>query len=139
MYQGALRINLAKFFRYTGAFLIVVAAGILSYGIGALQTVGWLPGLSSNPFDISSWFDWSSWYGQVIQGVFNVTPTPTWLQFLAWVLYIVVILTVFLRPTAAPAKPPPTPTDTPPSATPPATSDPIEESERTTASERSTR
>src|SRR6185295_289160 len=66
MYQGALRINLAKFFRYTGAFLIVVAAGILSYGIGALQTVGWLPGLSAKAFDISTWFNWSSWYGEVI-------------------------------------------------------------------------
>ena len=44
MYAGAIRINLAKFFKYTGVFLIVVAAGILSYGIGALQTVGWLPG-----------------------------------------------------------------------------------------------
>src|SRR4051812_4932748 len=70
IFQGALRLNLAKFFRYTGAFLVVVAAGILSYGVGALQTVGWLPGLTSRPFDISSWFDWSSWYGQVIQGVF---------------------------------------------------------------------
>ena len=45
MYAGAVRINLAKFFKYTGVFLIVVAAGVLSYGIGALQTVGWLPGL----------------------------------------------------------------------------------------------
>ena len=81
MYAGAVRINLAKFFKYTGAFLIVVAAGILSYGIGALQTVGWLPGLANRAFDISSWFDWSSWYGEVIQGVFNVTPTPTVLQF----------------------------------------------------------
>ena len=53
MYRGAVRINLAKFFKYTGVFLIVVAAGILSYGIGALQTVGWLPGLSAKAFDIS--------------------------------------------------------------------------------------
>src|SRR3954469_18987496 len=30
MYMGALRINLAKFFTWTGAFLVVVAAGILS-------------------------------------------------------------------------------------------------------------
>ena len=102
MYRGALRINLAKFFKYTGAFLVVVAAGILSYGVGALQTVGWLPGLSSRPFDVSSWFDWSSWYGQVIQGVFNVTPTPTWVQFTGWVLYLVVVLALFLRPTRAP-------------------------------------
>ena len=102
MYVGAVRINLAKFFTYTGAFLIVVAAGILSYGIGALQTVGWLPGLAHKAFDISSWFNWSSWYGEVIQGIFNVTPTPTVLQFAAWLAYLVIVLALFLRPIASP-------------------------------------
>src|SRR3954471_17393222 len=135
MYKGALRINLAKFFSYTGAFLVVVAAGILSYGIGALQTVGWLPGLSSRPFDISSWFDWSSWYGQVVQGVFNVTPTPTWLEFIAWVLFLVVVLVVFLRPTKAPVKP----ADTPPAGASPASSAVTSSSEPSTTPERSTR
>jgi high-affinity iron transporter len=135
MYRGALRINLAKFFSYTGAFLVVVAAGILSYGIGALQTVGWIPGLSSRAFDISSWFDWSSWYGQVIEGVFNVTPTPTWLQFLGWTLYLVIVLVVFLRPTKAPAKP----ADTPPPGTPGVGSDLTPEPEPSTTSERSSR
>jgi high-affinity iron transporter len=105
MYAGAVRINLAKFFKYTGVFLIVVAAGILSYGIGALQTVGWLPGLSAEAFDISAWFDWSSWYGEIIQGVFNITPTPTVLQLAAWLAYLVIVLTIFVRPTKAPAKP----------------------------------
>jgi high-affinity iron transporter len=109
MYAGAVRINLAKFFKYTGAFLIVVAAGILSYGIGALQTVGWLPGLGEKAFDISTWFNWSSWYGEIIQGVFNVTPTPTVLQLAAWLTYLIVVLTIFLRPTKAPAKSDPSP------------------------------
>jgi high-affinity iron transporter len=109
MYAGAVCINLANFFKYTGAFLIVVAAGILSYGIGALQTVGWLPGLGEKAFDISTWFNWSSWYGEIIQGVFNVTPTPTVLQLAAWLTYLVVVLTIFLRPTKAPAKPDPSP------------------------------
>jgi high-affinity iron transporter len=104
MYAGAVRINLTKFFRYTGVLLIVVAAGILSYGIGALQTVGWLPGLSNRAFDISSWFDWSAWYGEVIQGVFNVTPTPTVLQLVCWLTYLVVILALFLRPSSGARK-----------------------------------
>lgn len=108
MYAGAIRINLAKFFTYTGVFLVIVAAGILSYGIGALQTVGWLPGLSTRAFDVSSWFNWSAWYGEVIQGVFNVTPTPTVLQFVCWLAYLVIVLAVFLRPTKAPAKRPET-------------------------------
>jgi len=106
MYAGAVRINLHKFFRYTGIFLIIVAAGILSYGIGALQTVGWLPGLGARAFDITAWFDWSSWYGSLIQGVFNVTPTPTLLQLAAWLTYLAVILGLFLRPAPTlPARP----------------------------------
>jgi len=109
MYIGAVRINLAKFFKYTGVFLIVVAAGILSYGIGALQTVDWLPGLSHRAFDISSWFNWSSWYGEIIQGVFNVTPTPTVLQLAGHLAYIVIVLALFLRPIAAAPKRPSSP------------------------------
>ncbi len=99
MYAGAVRINLAKFFSYTGVFLILVAAGVLSYGIGALQTVGWLPGLSTRAFDISAGFNWSAWYGEIIQGVFNITPTPTVLQLICWLAYVVIVLALFLRPT----------------------------------------
>jgi high-affinity iron transporter len=109
MYAGAVRINLQKFFKYTGVFLIVVAAGVLSYGLGALQTVGWLPGLRSRAFYIADWFDWSSWYGQIIQGVFNITPTPTVLQLVGWLTYLAVVLTLFLRP-AAVARPNPSST-----------------------------
>ena len=98
IYIGAVRIDLGKFFRYTGAFLIVVAAGILSYGIGALQTVGWLPVAVGRAFDISSWFNWSSWYGEIIQGVFNITPTPTVLQLVCWLTYLTVVLGLFLKP-----------------------------------------
>jgi len=98
MYAGAVRINLTKFFKYTGAFLVVVAAGILSYGIGALQTVGWLPGLGAKAFDISGAFNWASWYGEVLRGVLNFTPTPTVLQFVAWLAYLCVVLALFLKP-----------------------------------------
>jgi high-affinity iron transporter len=78
-------------------FLIIVAAGILSYGIGALQTVGWLPGHNHRAFDVTAALDWSAWYGQILQGVFNVTPTPTVLQLLAWLTYLVVVVALFLR------------------------------------------
>jgi high-affinity iron transporter len=134
MYAGAVRINLAKFFTYTGAFLIVVAAGILSYGIGALQTVGWLPGLANRAFDISSWFNWSAWYGEVIQGVFNVTPTPTVLQFAAWVAYLVIVLALFLRPVRKRALP----NDAPSPDSAPSRSSPNPEPEPAITSERST-
>ncbi|WP_433654549.1 iron uptake transporter permease EfeU [Nocardia sp. CA-128927] len=101
MYLGAVRINFATFFKYTGALLIVVAAGILAYGIRALQTVDWLPGLASKAFDISSWYSMSSWYGTVAAGIFNFRADPTVLQVIGWVLYLVVVLFLFLRPVPA--------------------------------------
>ncbi|KAA8885609.1 iron transporter [Nocardia colli] len=115
MYLGAVQINFATFFKYTGALLVVVAAGILAYGIRALQTVDWLPGLAQNAFDISSWFSMSSWYGTVAQGIFNFRADPTVLQVVAWVLYVVVVLFLFLRPVSAASLNrgnPRTPTDT---------------------------
>lgn len=95
MYLGAVRINLAKFFTYTGVFLVVVAAGILAYSVHAFQAMGWLPGLSNYAFHLD-WFDQSSWYGTVLGGIFNVTPEPTVLQLVAWTGYLVIVLPLFL-------------------------------------------
>ncbi|MFC9517725.1 iron uptake transporter permease EfeU [Nocardiaceae bacterium NPDC056970] len=116
LYVGAVRIDFARFFRYTGAFLVVVAAGILAYGVRALQIAGWLPGGSTVAFDISSAFDTSSWYGTVLQGIFNFRPDPTVLQAVAWVAYLVIVMPLFLRPVKPKATAPhtdPTPTGDP--------------------------
>ncbi|EGD56355.1 iron uptake transporter permease EfeU [Gordonia neofelifaecis] len=91
LYKGAIAINFTKFFTYTGYFLIVVAAGILSYGVRALQVYGWLPGLDNIAFDISSWYDQSAWYGVILQGIFNFRPEPTVLQVVAWVGYVAIV------------------------------------------------
>lgn len=103
IYQGAIRLDLRLFFIYTGVFLIFVAAGILTYGIGALQTVGWLPGHGAVAFDISEGYDASSWYGTVLGGIFNFRPDPTVLQVVAWVVYVAVVLTIFCRRQLTPA------------------------------------
>jgi len=108
LYFGAIRINFAAFFKYTGIFLIFVAAGILAYGVRALQIAGVLPGGSNVAFDITGSYDASSWYGTVLAGILNFRPDPTVLQVVAWVVYVVVVLTLFLRPTRArpPTSPP---------------------------------
>jgi high-affinity iron transporter len=105
-YKGALRINLATFFRWTGAVLIVVAAGVLSYGVHDLQEAGILPGLNSLAFDVSGAVPPDSWYGTLLRGTVNFTPSTTWLQAIAWVLYIVPVFVLFLRPARPPVTAP---------------------------------
>ncbi len=98
IYKGAVRINLGVFFRWTGILLIVVAAGILSYGIHDLQEAAFLPGLTTLAFDVSHVIDPGSWYATLLKGIFNFTPATTVFQAVAWVLYVGIVLTLFLRP-----------------------------------------
>ncbi|RDG39339.1 iron uptake transporter permease EfeU [Streptomyces corynorhini] len=97
-YRGALRINLAKFFTWTGGMLVVVAAGVLAYGVHDLQEAGFVGGLSHTAFDISSAIPPDSWYGTLLKGVFNFQPDPTVVQVIVWFLYLVPALALFLAP-----------------------------------------
>lgn len=106
IYRGAVKINLTKFFRWTGILLVLVAAGILAYGLHDLQEAQFLPGGATLAFDVSNTVDPASWYATLLKGIFNFTPETTVLQAVAWVLYVGVVLTLFLRP-ARPAVQPP--------------------------------
>ena len=104
IYTGAARINLSIFFNITGLLLIFVAAGIVSYGIGDLQESSVLPGWGVPIYDITayldgsvySWLTTSSWWWTLLEAMFNVNASPTHLQLIGWVLYIVIILPLFL-------------------------------------------
>ncbi|MEY8567338.1 iron uptake transporter permease EfeU [Corynebacteriaceae bacterium 7-707] len=98
MYRGVLRINLRIFFQVTGALLIVVAAGILRYGITDLQEANVLPGLSSHAFDISAALTPGTWYATLLEGMFNIVPQPTVLAFAGWLVFLLVALPAYFRP-----------------------------------------
>ena len=97
IYRGAIAINLNKFFTWTGAFLILVAGGVLSYGVHDLQEAGILPGLHTIAFDVSSTIDPNSWYGTVLKGIFNFSPVTTTLEAIVWVLYVVPVMFLFFQ------------------------------------------
>ncbi|RMB87069.1 iron uptake transporter permease EfeU [Streptomyces shenzhenensis] len=112
-YRGALKINLAKFFTWTGGMLVVVAAGVLAYGVHDLQEANWIPGIRDLAFDISDTIPPDSWYGTLLKGVLNFQPDPTIIQVTVWLLYLIPTLTLFLRPsTPTEAAPQPTSPDT---------------------------
>jgi len=119
LYRGAVRINLTRFFTWTGAFLILVAAGVLSYGIHDLQEARFLPGLNDLAFDVSGTIAPGSWYATVLKGVLNFSPVTTRLEAIAWVVYAVPTMALFIRgirrrraPVMATPDQPPVPTRT---------------------------
>lgn len=97
LYRQSVRIRLDLFFNRTAILLIVVVAGVLSYGLGDLQDAGLLPGHTWLAFDLSGHIDVSSWWVSIITGVTNLSPTMTWLQVVAYLGYLGTVLTVFLR------------------------------------------
>jgi len=96
IYRGVLSINLSKFFTYTGVILIVVAAGVLAYGVHDLQEAGVLPGINSLAFDVTAFVPPDSWYGTLLKGTLNFSPATTWLEAIVWVAYVVPVMTIFI-------------------------------------------
>jgi high-affinity iron transporter len=112
LYASAVRINLATFFKWTGLLLVLVAAGIFKYAVHDFHEAGVLPGGENHAFDVSGVIDPGAWYSALIGGMFNLTPTMSWLELGAWVGYAAPVLFLFLRPArAAQTAPAPARTD----------------------------
>ena len=97
MYAGAVRINLSKFFAVTGGFLIVIAAGVLAYGVHDLQEAGFLPGLNNLAYDVSAVIAPAGVLGTLLKGIFNFSAAATVLEVIVWVAYVAVVGTLFIR------------------------------------------
>ena len=109
IYRSSIKINLSKFFNYTGIALVIVAAGVLSYGIHEYQELGWLPGVDFFIWDVTSVIPKESLLAGVLAGTIGFDTTMSLLQFVLWAAYLAIVLSYYLKsssskPTAAPAK-----------------------------------
>jgi high-affinity iron transporter len=107
LYRQAIRLNLGKFFSRTAFALIVIAAGVLAYGLGDLQESGLLSGYQWVAFDLTAHVDPNSWWVSIISGVTELQPRMTVLQVVAWLVYLAVVILVFVRAGKAAVAPPP--------------------------------
>ena len=102
IYSGSMRLNLGLFFRWTGLFILVVAAGILANSVQALHEAGLWNHLQGVVFDISSALPMDGPAGSVLAGMFGYQDAPTMSVLGAYVIYLLVTLAMFFRPPAPP-------------------------------------
>jgi len=102
IYAGALRLDLRRFFRWTGVFILLVAAGLLAGSLRALHEAGLWNGLQERVYDLSHVLPESSPLGTVLSGLLGYREAPTLGEALAWGLFLAVTLVLFLRPQPGP-------------------------------------
>jgi high-affinity iron transporter len=104
IYKSAIKLNLAKFFQYSGVALIIVAAGVLSYGVHEFQELGYLPGPDAFVWDVTSFIAKDSILGASLSGTVGFDTTTSWLQLGVWVLYLGAVLVPYLAKPKVTAK-----------------------------------
>lgn len=97
VHRGVLKLDLGRFFAWTGGLLIFIAAGVLAYGVHDLQEARILPGLNDHAFDLSGVLDPNGIVAALLRGFFNIAPVMTTLEVAVWVLYVVPVLYLFVR------------------------------------------
>jgi high-affinity iron transporter len=106
LYRGARVINLRTFFTWTGIALIFIAAGLLSHGIHEFIEAGWITFGTGTAFDIGAILPHESTpengilgvIGSILRALVGYTSSPEWITFVAWLVYVVVVLYLYTRP-----------------------------------------
>ena len=90
------RLNLRRFFRWTGLFILVVAAGLLAGSLRALHEAGLWNGLQEIAFDVSHILPIDGPLGSVLAGIFGYQDTPTVGEVAVYILFLLITLPLFL-------------------------------------------
>ncbi|MFA4913222.1 MAG: iron uptake transporter permease EfeU [Burkholderiaceae bacterium] len=98
IYAGGVRLNLRRFFKWTGLFILFVAAGLFAGSVRALHEAGLWNHFQTVVFDLSERLPADSALGTVFSGLFGYNDTPTVSEVVAYLGFLLISLFVFLRP-----------------------------------------
>ena len=104
IYKGGVRINLSRFFRFTGFVLVLVAAGLLASAVHTGHEAGWIDVLQAQAFDLRWLVAPGSVRAALLTGMLGLQPVPTVGETLAWLLYAIPMSLYVLWPSRPPAK-----------------------------------
>jgi high-affinity iron transporter len=98
LYRGGVRINLTRFFRFTGLVLVFVAAGLLATAAHTAHEAGWINGLQGQALDLSWLVQPGTISGSLLTGMLGLQPSPTVIEVTVYLAYAIPMAVFVLWP-----------------------------------------
>lgn len=98
LYRGGVRINLTRFFRFTGLVLVFVAAGLLASAMHTAHEAGWINSFQTQALDLTWLVQPGTVSGSLLTGMLGLQPRPTQIEVAAYLLYAVPMALYVLWP-----------------------------------------
>ncbi len=97
IFRGGSRLNLRRFFRWTGVLILLVAAGLLAGVVRSLHEAGFWNGLQTVAFDLTDTLPADGVAGTLLSGFFGYQDAPTVGEVIAYLGFLLPALFLFLR------------------------------------------
>jgi high-affinity iron transporter len=98
IFRGGVTLNLGRFFRITGLFLVFVAAGLVLSSLRTAHEAGWILIGQQRTVDLTWLAPAGSVQAALLTGVLGIPADPRLIEVLGWAIYLVATLTYLLWP-----------------------------------------
>ena len=98
IFRGGVKLNLAKFFRITGIFLVFVAAGLVLSSLRTAHEAGWIVIGQQATLNLSWLAPAGSVQAALLTGVLGIPADPRLIEVLGWFAYLIPTLAYLLWP-----------------------------------------
>jgi FTR1 family protein len=98
IYRGGVKLNLTRFFRFTGIVLVFVAAGLVASALHTAHGAGWIDAGQRQAFDLTWLVVPGTWTSSLLTGMLGLQPLPTIVEVAGYVVYALPMLLFLLWP-----------------------------------------
>ncbi|WP_330629274.1 iron uptake transporter permease EfeU (plasmid) [Thioclava litoralis] len=105
IYAGGVRLNLSRFFRVTGAFLLLVAAGLCVTALRTAHEAGWINAGQQLVVNLSWLVQPGTVRAALMTGVLGIPADPRLIEVLGWLAYLGPVALMVYWPKSRPLAP----------------------------------
>ena len=96
IYKGGVKIDMARFFKATGLVLVLVAAGLVAFGMNKGYEAGWFHFGRAQALDLSWLIKPGTVTSALFTGILGLTPKPSVSEVVGWLVYFIPVTTFVL-------------------------------------------